>query len=351
MSELTAKPIGKTFTLDDGEGRGPLSIARLRFHPTARVLFGQCADRRLGAWDLDAAPRPSRSGESVAGRFVSPHDAGWIRGFDIHPRGASVATGGSDRRLKLWPLDGGAPAERPTHDVAGHEGWIEGVAFSPDGNTLATIGADRRLKLWSAASLRLVKDEPAHSKPPRDLTFSADGRWIVTGGEDGVAIVWNAATLEVVRRIETGMTNDQQGQNPGYSGILRLSLSRDSRWLALGLDRLSLIFETATGHGVASIAQAGFDVAFGRRLDILATGENTIKLTAYDPASFRPAPVALRRDPRGNTLPVSLPPLAGREILQHNRGEFSVGVAFSSDDATLAAGKSSGQVSVWTVQA
>lgn len=351
MPELTATPIGKTFSLDDGERRGPLSIARLRFHPTARVLFGQCADRRLGAWDLDAAPRPGRGGESVAGQFVCPHDAGWIRGFDVHPRGASIVTGGSDRRLKLWTLDGGTPAERPTHDVAGHEGWIEGVAFSPDGNTLATIGADRRLKLWNADNLRLVKDEPAHSKPPRDLTFSADGRWIVTGGEDGVAIVWNAATLEVVRRIETGMTNDQQGQNPGYSGILRLGLSRDGRWLALGLDRLTLMYEAATGLGVASIAQAGFDAAFGRRHDILATGESTIKLTAYDPASFRPVPAPLRRDARGNAQPISLPPLTGREILQNTRSEFSVGVAFAADDAAIAVGKSSGQASVWTLRA
>lgn len=351
MPELTATPMGKNFTLDDGQGRGPLSIARLRFHPTARVLFGQCADRRLGAWDLDATPRPSKSGESVTGRFVCPHDAGWIRGFDVHPRGTAIATVGSDRRLKLWTLDGGTAAERPTHDIAGHEGWIEGVAFSPDGNTLATIGADRRLKLWDAATLRLVKHESAHAKPPRDLAFSADGRWIVTGGEDGVAIVWNATTLEVVRRIETGMTNDQQGQNPGYSGILRLSFSRDGRWLALGLDRLTLIYETATGHGVASIPQAGFDAVFGRRHDILATGESAIKLTAYDPASFRPAPAPLRRDPRGNVMPISLPPLAGREILQHSRGEFSVGVAFAPDDAALAAGKSSGQVSVWTLRA
>ena len=351
MPELTATPMGKNFTLDDGQGRGPLSIARLRFHPTARVLFGQCADRRLGAWDLDAAPMPSKSGESVAGRFVCSHDAGWIRGFDIHPRGSFLATGGSDRRLKLWTLDSATVSERPTLDVAGHDGWIEGVVFAPDGSKLATIGADRRLKLWDAATLRLVKEEPAHAKFPRDLSFSADGRLIVTVAEDGVAIIWNATTLEVVRRIETGATNDQQGQNPGYSGILRVSLSRDGRWLALGMDRLTLIFETATGHGVASIAQAGFDVAFGRKLDVLATGENTMKLTAHDPASFRPAPAPLRRDPRGNALPISLPPLAGREILQHSRGEFSVGVAFTTDDAAIAAGKSSGQVNVWTLRA
>jgi WD40 repeat protein len=349
MPDLKATKSDKTYAVDDGAKRGPLTMARLRLHPTARLLLGQCADRRLAVWDLDAAPQKGKKGEAVSGTLVCPHEAGWIRGFDIHPRGEWLATGGSDRRLKLWKCQDGKPAATPTHDVLAHEGWVEAVAFSPDGARIATVGADRQLKLWDAEKLTPIQSAPAHTRFPRDAAFTPDGKGLVTGGEDGVAIVWDPVKLEVVRRIDTGITSDQQGQTPALGGIIRLSVSHDSRWLAIAGDKQTLIFELATGHGVASIAQAGSDVLFGRRQDLLAAGEDTLRLWHYDPARFSPKPLQAKTDPKGKPLPPTLPGFTGKELTQIKRGGFSVGVAFAADDGLLAAGKTDGTVEVWTL--
>jgi len=349
MPDLKATKSDKTYSVDDGEKRGPMTMARLRLHPTARFLLGQCADRRLAVWDLDAAPQKGKKADAVAGTLVCPHEAGWIRGFDVHPRGACLATGGSDRRLKLWKWEDGKPASTPAHDVVAHEGWVEAVAFSPDGVRIATIGADRQVKLWDAEKLTLVKAAPAHAAFPRDAAFSPDGKSLVTGGEDGAAMIWDPTTLEVVRRIDTGIASDQQGQTPALGGIIRLSISHDGRWLAVGGDKQTLIFELATGHGVAAIAQTGSDVLFGRRGNLLAAGEDTLRLWSYDPGKFNPKPLLVKTDPKGKTLPPSLPAFAGKELAQIKRGGFSVGVAFAADDGLLAAGKTDGTVEVWTL--
>jgi WD40 repeat protein len=339
----------KTYSVEDGEKRGPLTMTRLQFHPTTRYLLAQCVDRRLAVWDLDAAPQKGKKGEAVVGSLVCPHDAGWIRGFAVHPRGEAVATGGSDRHLKLWQWEAGKPSAVPAADVTAHAGWVEAVAFAPDGQRIATVGADRTVKLWDAASLKLLRSAPAHANYPRDATFTPDGRWLVTAGEDGVALVWNADTLEVVRRIDTGMTSDQQGQNPAPGGILRLDISHEGRWLALSGERQTLLYELATGHGVGMLSQTGGDVAFAHGKNLLGAGENTLRLWNYEPSRFSPRSAEPRADPRGKKQPVSLPALAATEFVQIKRGDFSFGLAFAVDDQLLAVGKTDGSAELWTL--
>lgn len=348
MPDRKAARTEKTYAVDDGEKRGPLTLARLHFHPTARFLLGQCADRRLALWDLDAAPQPGKKGNAAAGALVCPHAAGWVRGFAVAPDGGWLVTGGSDRRLKLWKWDAGRPAAEAAHDVAAHDGWVEAVAVAPDGGRIASVGADRQVKLWDAR-LNLLKAAPGHDNYPRDAAFSPDGKWIVTGGEDGVAIVRDATTLEVVRRIDTGMTSDQQGQTPAVGGIVRLAVSHDGRWVALAGDRQTLVYELATGDGVGSVAQAGGDVAFAHKGDLLAVGDNTLRLLGYQPEGFRPKAIPVKVDPKGTRSPGAWPALAVREVAAIKRGEFSFGVAFSADDGLLAAGKTDGTVELWTI--
>jgi hypothetical protein len=105
----------KLFTVDDGEKRGPMTMFRVRFHPTEATLLAQCVDRRIALWDQDAEPQEIKGKKSkcVVGQLVCPHEIGWVRGFDIHPKGQSLATGGSDRTLRLWKWSDGRPSEKP----------------------------------------------------------------------------------------------------------------------------------------------------------------------------------------------------------------------------------------------
>jgi WD40 repeat protein len=278
----------------------------------------------------------------VPGKLVCAHDAGWVRCLDVSPDGKWLVTGGSDRRLKLWAFTGGKPADKPTHDIEAHAGWVESVAFSPDGKFLVTGGADLAVKVWNAADLSPVKTVTGHTNFVRDVAWLPDGSAFVTGAEDGKLLLWDAKTFSLIRTIAFGGANDQFGQNPALSGVHRLHVSRDGKWLAVAGGKTLIVFDLATGASVAedkSDAQA----CFSPKDDLLAAGSNNAKVVAYDAAKFAPA----KADKKGKLG--SPGPLTGKELAQIKLGDFSLGMRFSADGKLLGLGRADGKVELWEV--
>jgi WD40 repeat protein len=60
------------------------------------------------------------------------------------PGGTWVASGASDRTVRLWNAADGSP--RAT--LTGHEGAVNGVAISPWGAWLATASDDQTVRIW-----------------------------------------------------------------------------------------------------------------------------------------------------------------------------------------------------------
>ena len=69
------------------------------------------------------------------------------RATAFSPDGQLIATGGGDRKVKLWDATTGTLVQ----DVSGerHTAEVENLAFSPDGQTLASVSRDGSLKLWA----------------------------------------------------------------------------------------------------------------------------------------------------------------------------------------------------------
>ncbi|MFM9961921.1 MAG: WD40 repeat domain-containing protein [Planctomycetaceae bacterium] len=335
----------KTYFVDDGNKRGPMTMFRVRFHPTEPKLLALCVDRRVACWDMNGEPQQvkNKKEKCVVGELLCPHEIGWVRGFDIQPRGEFIATGGSDRTLRLWKWADGRPEEKPVHQVAAHDGWVEAVAFSPDGNTIATAGSDRAVKIWSAANLALRQSLVGHTRYAADLAFTLDGRLLVSGGEDGKVIVWDTQSWQVVRTIEFGAANDQSGQTPRHSGVHRLAVSHDSRWLAVvGGEKLDL-YDLASGEIVAT-DRINMEVAFHPAADVLAGGENEVKLWNYAADKFAPP----EKDKNGK--PRSAKSIPGDSFATVKRGDWSLGLCFSNDGKQVAVGKADGTVEMYEVQ-
>lgn len=332
----------KTLHVDDAAKRGPLTVSRVRFHPTEPVLLASCADRRAAVWNLDEKEVTVKNLTAVPGALACPHAAGWVRSLDVSPDGRWVATGGSDRRLKLWAWAGGKPADKPARDVEAHAGWVEAVAFSPDGTLLVTGGADGSVKVWNAADLSPVKSLTGHTNFVRDLGFVPGGNAFVSGGEDGKVLVWDAKSFELIRTLTFGGTNDQFGQNPALSGVHRLSLSRDGKWLAAAGGKALTVFDLATGLPVAE-DRSDAEACFSPTGDVLAAGSNSARVVAYDAAKFAPA----KADKGGK--PGAAGPLPGKELGQVKLGDFSLGMCFSADGKRLGLGRADGRVEVWEV--
>jgi WD40 repeat protein len=335
----------KIYFVDDGAKRGPLTMFRVRFHPTEAKLLALCADRRVACWDVNGELQTAKNKKDkcVVGELLCPHEIGWIRGFDIHPQGEFVATGGSDRTLRLWKWSDGRPSDKPTHQFAAHDGWVEAVAFSPDGNTIATAGADRAVKIWNAADLKPVRMLAGHTRYLADLAFTPDGRLLISGGEDGKMIIWDTQSWQAVRTIEFGGANDQFGQIPRHSGVHRLAASHDSRWLAAaGGERLD-VFDLTSGAIVAS-ERVNMDAAFHPTANVLIGGESELKCWMYEADKFAPP----EKDKSGKSQ--NTKGIAGNAIAAIKRGDWSLGLHFSNDGKQLALGKADGTVELYDLE-
>jgi WD40 repeat protein len=345
MPEPTGiKKVEKTYYATDGHDRGPLTVSRVCFHPQQAQLVAACADRRLMLFDLAAVADQEVKGRGrcVVGQLVCPHEAGWIRGVDVSPDGRWVATGGSDRTLRLWAWSDGRPADEPARQVAAHDGWVEAVAFSPDAELMATAGADGAVKLWKTDGLVPLKSLPAHRRYIADLRFSPDGRLLLSGGEDGRIVVHDARTWSELRVIEFGDANDQFGQNPRHSGVHRLALSGDSRWLAAAGGNKLELYDVESGQLTAT-ERLNMDVAFHPRANLVAAGESEVKFWSFEPTKLIPPPA----DRSGKPQPPSGIP--GKLLASAKRGDWSLGVGFAPDGRQVALGKADGTVEVYDV--
>ena len=100
---------------------------------------------------------------------------GPVTAMVFSPDGATLATGGGDRSVRLWGVN--APSRKPII-LREHTHWVHALAFSPDGQTLITGSADRAVRVWRINPERLA--EEVCMLVNRDLTEEEWGRFVGT---------------------------------------------------------------------------------------------------------------------------------------------------------------------------
>lgn len=105
-----------------------------------RVLFSASDDAHVHMYDAE--------GKSLIG-VMSGH-ASWVLSVDASPDGAAIATGSSDRTVKLWDLKMRAAVQSMTN----HTDQVWAVAFGSLGGSgggvgrLASVSDDKSISLY-----------------------------------------------------------------------------------------------------------------------------------------------------------------------------------------------------------
>jgi WD40 repeat protein len=324
--KITEVASGKTYRLLEGH---PGIIHALAFSPDGSSLASGSSDRVIRLWD----PRSGSISASLYGHQES------INALAFNPQGTLLVSSSKDETMKVWDAKSGALLH--TIDVRGDGIWgIQAMAFSPNGKSLVTAGENASLRVWDAnlwkverslhsreARLSFLRDENDRTSKALSVVFSPDGTQILSGHDDGTIRLWDVQTGQTIRTIKSvGRKAAHSAFTPDGDAIV--CVNHDDNPIRIIDARSGEIIRNVSKMNIAKFEHS----AHGESLAISPDGK-TIALSA----------------PRGKI---------GLWEIQSGRlvSEFDTGVSeddivvFSPDGKTLAAGGLNQNILLWEIK-
>ena len=284
-------------TLDKGSGGHDGSVLSIAFHPTALVMATGSSDKTIKLWHLSPDNASARCVATLDEKGSDGHD-GSVLSIAFHPITSLMATGSSDKTIKLWHLSPDNASARcvatlDNRDGAAGDDSVLCVAFHPAAPLMATGSKNHTAKLWlinsDNSNAECLTTMRGHSKPVYAVAFHPTALLLATGSNN--VRLWRLSiearlflsTATCVANLAPYKHNDvlslafQPNPHPNTPAILAIS-SEDSTaqlWRILPDNKTATCIAYLNGHRNSVLS-----IAFHPTALMLATSsiDETVKL-------------------------------------------------------------------------
>jgi WD40 repeat protein len=214
-------------------------VDAVAFNPAGTLLATGSHDGTLRIWDIAKGTQMRQINAHTTPKVSSVYCVAWS------PDGKQIISGSLDQSLKLWDANSGAQvrefkAYKEKDFEKGHREGVFCVAFSPDGKFVASGSSDRSIKIWNVADGTVVSEfvnpnlAPNTVGPPQahpgwvySLRFAGGGKLLVSVGtapqNHGYLAVWNVADGKLL-----------SGQELALGPFFAVAVSPDDKFLGVG---------------------------------------------------------------------------------------------------------------------
>lgn len=119
---------------------------------------------------------------------------GGIYTIALHPDGKVLFSGGEDRSILVWSVDGQTGTGHLVKKLEGaHDRWVRSIRISPDGGLMFSGSADSTVGLWeldASGGVHLAQKLAMHTDRVRCVRISPCGKYVFSASSDTTIKAW-----------------------------------------------------------------------------------------------------------------------------------------------------------------
>nr|CAH7712383.1 unnamed protein product [Callosobruchus chinensis] len=182
-------------------------VSAVRWSPVDRILATGGADRKLKLWDISNGTFENK------GTLVGSN-AG-VMAVDFDSSGSLILGASNDYATRVWTV----ADQRLRHTLTGHSGKVMAAKFLGEASKVVTGSHDRTLKIWDLRSRACIETKFAGSSCNDLVTVDSAGSIIISGHFDKSIRFWDSRS-------------ESSANNVLLNGkVTSLDLTRDAKYL------------------------------------------------------------------------------------------------------------------------